>query len=334
MLRICSPAILVLAALGCAAEAQVVVRLHDGVRIPGRPTRLVAEVRREYTLSLHDRKKDVEVSFSVGGLHVGRVRTDRRGVATLEATINGHHETYEAAAVYKGRLLGGSGRLFTWQPGRTVIAVDIDDTISKTKYSDLFVSSLDRVSPSIEGSAPTLRKLAARFHIVYISARPAWLTEKSRQWLDANGYPRGPVLHQGGWESCLRQTAAKREILQALRRDASNVLVGIGDRSDDAEAFQDNGMLSLLVRDPDLRRIDGATTFARWSDLDRFLDDHGRTLAQAEELATALAQNRLSDLLLKARSGVATEVTAAESDAPMVASGRTPPTGDVQDALD
>ena len=69
---------------------------------------------------------------------------------------------------------------------------------------------LPRETP-VEGSVEVLREIQRLYHILYVSARPRFTLEKTRMWLDENGYPR--VLYFA-WE---RASPTVSEVMMGSR---------------------------------------------------------------------------------------------------------------------
>jgi uncharacterized HAD superfamily protein len=47
---------------------------------------------------------------------------------------------------------------------------------------------------SVPGSVDCLQELARSYRLIYIGARPESALEFTREWLDAMGFPQGPVF--------------------------------------------------------------------------------------------------------------------------------------------
>src|SRR4029079_17018056 len=108
-------------------------------------------------LSLRSGKPNISVAFFVDGKRLGAANTNSKRIAVLETDARAPRtRTHTAHATYKGQHLTAEGRWFTWEPNRTVIAVDIDDTVCRTNYGDLFLSDFDRVSEPVEAHDPAL----------------------------------------------------------------------------------------------------------------------------------------------------------------------------------
>ena len=241
--------VLLSAGPGCASSRKLALHSEDAIAPHGEKAQLSVWLGRGSSLAFKEDVANARVQFYVGDRRLGEATTDRLGRATLSANLpSGRANTFRAVATtLDGEHEHTTGRIFRWSRQQTVIAVDVDGTLSNTNYSDLFVSLNDKVSMPLKGSAEALTELSKRYQILYISARPRFLTEKTRHWLHEHDFPPGPVTHALGFEAVFHQDTAKRDILAEMRVRWPNILIGIGDKQADDKAFGANGMLALIV---------------------------------------------------------------------------------------
>jgi hypothetical protein len=171
-----------------------------------------------------------------------------------------------------------------------IIAVDIDHTIARTDYKDLLrMNSADESEP-VEQSAETLNMLARDFHIVYLTGRPRFLIDKTRVWLRERGYPAGPVITSVRVRDMANPGAFKMRKLSVLRKSWPNLLIGIGNRAADAEAYGANDMLSVVVpSNPGVSAGLHAVVLLNWKAVDAFFAANREVLADAARLKEAIA---------------------------------------------
>lgn len=94
---------------------------------------------------------------------------------------------------------------------------------------------------AVPGSVSCIQELAREYTLVYIGARPSSALPHTQEWLEAKGFPQGPVY--------LAQTHEERlEIVRSLR-DEFAFAAGIGDRWDDNELHLELGCLSIIVKE-------------------------------------------------------------------------------------
>jgi hypothetical protein len=210
--------------------------------------RLVALVEREPVFGFRTDVKGVVVRFNLDDEQVGSDKTDSEGYATISTNVYLKSlRTYEARARVDGKNLRATGRIHHWRRDRVAIAVDIDNTIARTEVRKLMSEKkADDLDP-VKGSRKVLEALARDYHILYLTARPRVLLEQTRHWIAKNEYPVGPVYTAPGLRQAIRQKTFKKAALAGLRHDWPNLLIGIGDRELDAEAYGASGMLPIMV---------------------------------------------------------------------------------------
>jgi len=253
---------------GCAAP---VLSADDAILRPDGRTRLGAFVGREPVNGLRQDVSGVGVRFYVDGREVGSDRTDDEGLARVESVLPPGLQRYEVRAALDRRELSAAGRVFTWGAERVIIAVDVDQTIERTEYGELIFEDGADPSDPLKRSAQTLRTLAEDFHILYLTSRPRFLLDKTRDWLRAHEFPDGPVITAARARAALRPGPFKRHMLRELRADWPTLLIGIGDKASDAGAYGANQMLALALA----RKRGGdygphTLVFRDWNALDGF----------------------------------------------------------------
>jgi hypothetical protein len=275
---------------GCQSP---ILTVDDAVMRPGHKTRLVAYVEREPIPGLRQDVKDVRVRFLVDGREVGEERTGKDGSAATECRLSPDVRELQARALID-REAYALGRVFIWDQPRVVIAVDVDQTIERTRYRNLLPLRPEDESDPVKRSAETLRKLAEDFHIVYLSGRPRFLLDRTRDWLREREFPDGPVVTAKGVRNMLRPGEFKRKRLDQLRDDWPTLLIGIGDQPSDAEAYGANRMLTLIVSDQDPSEFGPhALVFGNWKALSRFFEANREVLMKPEPLREAIKGQRM-----------------------------------------
>jgi len=271
---------------GCS---RVVLSTDDAiVRADGRVT-LVANVEYEQVRGVRLSLADVDVRFRVNGRTVGRGQTDDDGRATFETTVAPDTSEFEVIIKRKGARYSHHGRVFHWTPDRTIVAVDIDETVSDTSYRVLLLHDEDNKSDPLADSSATLSQLARDFQVVYLTGRPRFLWEKTRRWLDRHEFPAGPLVTAPSLRQCILQGIFKRVELAELRKTWPGALIGIGDRGVDINAYRQNGMLTLLVGGNDA--VDPSKNvyrFGKWVALGEFCNSNHAVLSNPERLEAAL----------------------------------------------
>lgn len=153
---------------------------------------------------------------------------------------------------------------------RTTVVVDIDETISATDYASFFGPGGDSSRPHRQ-AREVLTEISGDFGIIYLTARPQWLFSETRAWLKDNGFPAGPVLTTARLVDVFWPGPFKARLLALLRRHNPEILIGIGDRVTDEQAYRFNKMISLAVhRRAGADKGADSIVLADWSEIGKF----------------------------------------------------------------
>jgi phosphatidate phosphatase PAH1 len=128
--------------------------------------------------------------------------------------------------------------------GRALAVSDVDGTLTESEnaFPESLVTGADVAAQP--GAAAALRTLAARgYPIVYLTARGRYFTADTRDWLAANGFPRG-ALRLADSIVTLPGSATVDYKTQSMRDLGLPVSIGIGNRASDVEAYTNVGVSS------------------------------------------------------------------------------------------
>jgi hypothetical protein len=273
---------------GCG---QPTLTLNDAVTIAGCQTPIEALVEHRSPLGDVDQLLGIEVRFFADGAPLGAEKTDRRGFARHCCFVPAETKRIEARATVDGVDVTGQGRLYQWDPTRTILVCDIDETISETRYSTLLDDmEADTGSAPLPDSSATLQALAGRFNIVYMTARPRWLLEKTRRWLVDHGFPDAPVVTAPTLAEALGVQKFKGGQIEEWRTLADHLLIGIGNAETDSEAYAANGLLTIIIDDDDTDDFRAhAVVLRNWAMVGDFFDANRAELEDAERLRQIIA---------------------------------------------
>jgi hypothetical protein len=276
--------------LGCARP---VLSVEDAVVLGGQQASMVAHLEKSRGLGFRSGIERSEVRFSVNDTSVGDCDTCGHGQAETKCSLpNGNCDRFEADTTVHGKSIRAAGRVFNWDNQRTVIAVDIDETLSITDYLDLIFTAHDGGSRPIRGAVETMNALARDFNIAYVTSRPRFMLERTRQWLHETGFPDGPVIVAAGWADWRSQTQYKRKTLNNLRQQWPNLLIGIGDKQVDVDAYTDNRMLTLIVNKKNPTAFGSKANALRdWTAIGKFFADNRDLLCSPTALASRIDAN-------------------------------------------
>lgn len=204
-------------------------------------------------------------------------------LGTTKTTTNGAHATVEGIADDGGRVYFQIPKEKELAPGRhrirlvvagdqtstdlvidvvpkgtPVVVSDVDGTLTATEtaeYPALLSGSLPEPQPK---AADTLAALSAKgYRIVYLTARPEWLTGRTKEFLSKNGFPPGIVHTTTGLTGALGAAAStfKTGELAMLAAHGMKVEWAFGNQSSDADAY-DAAKIQPLDRRVLLRQAD------------------------------------------------------------------------------
>jgi hypothetical protein len=124
--------------------------------------------------------------------------------------------------------------------GTPLFVTDVDGTLTPSdteEYTSLLTGS---VSDAVDSSAAIMQLLASRgYHPLYLTARPEWLTIRTREFLSVKGFPTG-ILHTSPSTTGATGTSAatyKTTDLGFLVKRGIAPLFAFGNADTDAEAY-------------------------------------------------------------------------------------------------
>ncbi len=261
--------------------------------------RCVAYVEKDRFFGLSSDKPGKTVTFSRGGQVLGSAVTDQTGRAELVVDYSpGGAPRIVARTTASNRPIESAGSIFTWSLEKTIVVLDLDHTIVRPDYDKLVLKKVDEYSFPLKGSRRALDRVAGDVQFLYVTARPRFLLEKTRVWLEDQDYPSGPVIPSAGLRAAIRRTEYKVEVLGALRREWPNMLIGIGNSESDRTAYTECGLLALLVNQTVFEDADPSVIrLQNWRAMEQFFTSNHALLADPKRLAAALHEHKVKELL-------------------------------------
>lgn len=261
--------------------------------------RCVAYVEKDRFFGLSSDRPGKTVTFLRGKHILGSAVTDESGRAELVVDYSPTGAPrIVGRTIVSNRPIESGATIFTWSPEKTIIVIDLDHTIVRPDYDKLVLNDVDEYSFPLKGSRRSLDRLAGDFQFLYVTARPRFLLQKTRVWLEDQDFPGGPVIPSAGLRAAIRRTEYKVEVLGALRREWPNILIGIGNSESDRTAYSESGLLALLVNQTELQ--DTAANVMRlpnWRAVEELFARHHALLADPKRLADALHEHKAKTLL-------------------------------------
>jgi len=178
--------------------------VQDVVAAPGTTT--VVEAKLSYGdigKDLEDEPVELWLDTCDGIARVGTGQTDDDGRARIGLSTPPRPGEYAVHVVVVGD--GSSTRASLWvlEPGTPIVVFDIDGTLTQSDAEvsqDVLHAQYEKIYdgeyiPKIYPDGSALAEVWANKGVlpVYLSGRPYWLSQYSRDWLGSEGFPRGPV---------------------------------------------------------------------------------------------------------------------------------------------
>lgn len=176
------------------------------------------------------------------------------------------------------------------------MCVDVDETLCNADYATLLLEDReDDKSEPIEGAAERAAS-PSRYNLFYFTARPHALQVMTRRWLDRHGFPQLPIVMALEFSDTLTQGGFKEAHLRRLRGMWPDLLIGIGDKSVDVNAYRENGMLAVIFEPDGGESDDAALTYLTdWSAIRELLLTRHRECADPGVARARLARLGASD---------------------------------------
>ena len=187
-----------------------------------------------------------------GWIRIGTARTDDEGEFTLalegSARLGvGMRDLYVSVV---GDRTGARFLGYVAPAGTRMIVSDIDGTLTSSERAYVKTVVAGVMAKAQPGAPAAFGVLAERgYQPVYVSARGEQFTEATRAFLDAHGFPRGPIL--------LARAAAtipgpdtvvfKTRAMETLTRAGLVVAGGVGNRATDIAAYQAIGLAANRI---------------------------------------------------------------------------------------
>lgn len=271
---------------GCAKQ---VLSVDDAMVLPDGRAELVAHVENAYARIFRSSLANRPVLFQVRGRRIGSAVTDREGRAVLLCQLPEGAGEFTASTPNGDRPQLSPGRVFRWRTDRVAMVVDFDNTIADPDYDEFVFGRYDEDTMPLDAAAEMLRELVDTYQLIYLTGRPRYMTAKTRDWLSMHRFPAAPLITGTGLRTALRQGEFKHETIMSLRERFPSVLIGVGDKQSDAEAFLRSGIFPLILSEKSLSgEAQHVARFSNWRELAAFMKAHEPTLSSIERLEAHL----------------------------------------------
>jgi hypothetical protein len=202
---------------------------------------------------LEDETAQLFINDCTGWRAIGSALTDSDGRARVRFTAPSSPGLYALRLVVRGDATQTSGYLAVAPRGSRLTVFDIDGTLTTSDMELVKDVITDLFEPILRGTYVPMAYPYARELVeererrggfpIYLTARPYWLTQSSREWLSGLRFPVG-ALHttDSNSEALTRVAEYKTEYLNSLKAQGFVLEAGYGNATTDIEAFDGAGI--------------------------------------------------------------------------------------------
>jgi hypothetical protein len=138
------------------------------------------------------------------------------------------------------------------------VVVDIDGVLSDASTRQHFLNNPEGVRDwegffGTVGEDRPLNAVPALLHlldpevtVVLVSGRPAWVLERTREWLERHGMRWDRLAVREG-DDFMDPAGFKRDVVEDLRAEGCDILLGVDDNDRIVEMFAEQGVPALYV---------------------------------------------------------------------------------------
>ncbi|MCR4316416.1 MAG: hypothetical protein NUW37_08720 [Planctomycetes bacterium] len=248
----------------------------DAISKPGEEVELKAKVEGFGFSYFRNDVEEENVAFKLEGAALGVTATDDEGVATLVVTAP------EKPGLYSVRIEGPGDaandlNLLVAGNDAALAVTDIDMTLADVSPAVYVFRSNESIQP-IAGAVELIKFLSAEknIYIVYISHRDDALRNESLEWLKMKGFPDGVLFFSENFDHWMQESAYdfKKPTIEKIKERFPRVLLGLGDKVTDANAYLDNDLPTYIVPSEDRRNFpEEAVLLDDWTKFDRGIVD-------------------------------------------------------------
>ena len=239
----------VLSKVTLAAEHGALFYAFDTLACPGQTVELTARL-----LSVEEREPldGAQIEFLQDGRSIGKATTDEDGYAKVSWKVpkaGDYRFTAKIVKVprakYNPMLQCPPASLLVAARKRKTrfIVIDLDHTV----VASSFLRVLFGGAKPMPYAAETIKELARKYSIIYLTHRPDLLMRKSKTWLEDHDFPRAPLLVSKLSQAIGDSGEFKTTRIKALRKRFPFIAIGIGDKLSDAQAYVTNGLRAYLI---------------------------------------------------------------------------------------
>lgn len=202
---------------------------------------------------LEDESVQLYLNDCTGWRSLGSATTDSDGRARVSGVAPTRTGIYALRMVVRGDATGTSGWLIVPPSGGRLTVFDIDGTLTNSDMELVKDVITDLFEPILHGTYtpvphPYSRELVEERERrggvpIFLTGRPYWLTQSSRDWLAAQRMPVG-ALHttDSNSDAVLHVAAYKTAFLNSLKAQGFVLEAAYGNASTDITAYESAGI--------------------------------------------------------------------------------------------
>ncbi len=137
------------------------------------------------------------------------------------------------------------------KPRKPAVVLDLDGTILDRNLREslkLYLLPSSRTGRIFSRAGEALKRLSEKAELLGVTARCILASGNTRRWLRAQGLPPFPVFHAPFF--LVREKARVRfkgRCLKKLKQEGYRLVLGVGDRGSDLEAYLGEGLFPVLL---------------------------------------------------------------------------------------
>jgi len=239
----------------------------DAIAVPGKDTILHTKISALYYL-LHPFRNKFIIEYFLGTKMIGMTKTSIGKLSSISYN-------FKAPGIYRIDVIlknGGKVKMkstagvFCSDMKRPALISDIDHTIADISWPGLLLLPNRYICPFCDAPG-VLETIYKQYDIIYLTRREDLLLDKTRRWLSKNAFPLGPVFMWDFWSEPLRAEKYKTKVIRRLKRRWNHIVLGIGDKQSDINAYVKNGLRSILIS-RNKSRVKGASAVVQgWKEI-------------------------------------------------------------------
>lgn len=244
-----------------AAPTPAEIRADDVIGRPGSSLTLKSKLERTGVMGINPDVEEEPLDYYLVGVDgedlgeakfLGSGETDDDGVATLDWSAEKPGRYRLEVRLRRGSdyvSLPAPLTVAVPDPSRTVILIQLDETVSTATNLQMFRGTANPEIPAVDGAKAILDALATHYQLVYLTDLDASFTTKFKAWLELREMPPAPVVFWDLFERSLSHATYMDKLVGKLAKDVPRIKVGIGGQLSDAKAFVKHGMAGIVLAD-------------------------------------------------------------------------------------